>query len=99
MRQRFLFHAIDAGLEDFLVGGRFHVVLADVFDGAGEEAARAAGGIKEALADPGVRARLTDLGHEIAPPDRQTPEGLGAFHKAELEKWSPIIKAANIRGE
>jgi hypothetical protein len=30
---------------------------------------------------------------------QQTPSGLAAFHKAEIEKWWPIIKAAGIRGE
>jgi hypothetical protein len=49
--------------------------------------------------DPKVRARLADLGQEIFPRDRQTPEALGAFQKAEIEKWWPIIKAANIKGE
>ena len=38
-----------------------------------------------------------DLGNEIPPPDRRSPEALGAFHKAEIEKWWPIIKAANIK--
>jgi tripartite-type tricarboxylate transporter receptor subunit TctC len=51
----------------------------------------------ETLADPAVRARLTELGHVIATREEQTPEGLGAFHKAEIEKWWPIIKAANIK--
>jgi tripartite-type tricarboxylate transporter receptor subunit TctC len=52
-----------------------------------------------AFADPSVRPRLTDLGMEIFPRDQQTPEALGIFQKAEIEKWWPIIKAANIRGE
>jgi tripartite-type tricarboxylate transporter receptor subunit TctC len=55
--------------------------------------------VVDALADPTVRARLADLGEEIFPRDRQTPEALGAFQKAEIEKWWPIIKAANIKGE
>lgn len=51
---------------------------------------------KEALADPTVRRRLADMGLEIPALDQQTPEALGAFHKAEVEKWWPIIKAAHI---
>jgi tripartite-type tricarboxylate transporter receptor subunit TctC len=53
----------------------------------------------EALADPAVRARLADLAQEIYPRKQQTPEALGAFHKAEIDKWWPIIKAANIKGD
>ena len=53
----------------------------------------------EALADPKVRMRFAELGLDIAPRVQQTPAGLAAFHKAEIEKWWPIIKAAGIRGE
>ena len=53
----------------------------------------------DALADESVRARLADLAQEIFPRDQQTPEALGAYHKAEIEKWWPIIKAANIKAE
>jgi tripartite-type tricarboxylate transporter receptor subunit TctC len=55
--------------------------------------------VMDTLADPTVRARLADLEQEILPRDQQTPEVLAAFHKAEIEKWWPIIKAANIKGE
>jgi tripartite-type tricarboxylate transporter receptor subunit TctC len=55
--------------------------------------------VEKALTDPVVRSRITDLGLEIFPPDQQTPEALAAFQKAEIEKWWPIIKAANIRAE
>ena len=47
--------------------------------------------------DPAVRQRLTDQGHDIPPREQQTPEALGAHHKAEIEKWWPIIKAAGIK--
>jgi hypothetical protein len=46
-----------------------------------------------------VRRRLTDIGQQALPRQQQTPEALAAFHKAEAEKWWPIIKAANIRAE
>jgi tripartite-type tricarboxylate transporter receptor subunit TctC len=52
-----------------------------------------------ALADPAVQARLSDFGQEAAPRDMQTPEALGTYHKAEIEKWWPIIKAAGIKIE
>jgi tripartite-type tricarboxylate transporter receptor subunit TctC len=52
-----------------------------------------------ALADPLVRSRLADLGQEIFPREQQTSEALGAYHKAEIEKWWPIIKAAGIKAE
>jgi len=55
--------------------------------------------VVDALADPGTRQRLIDLGSNPPPPEQQTPEALRAFHKAEIEKWWPIIKAANIRVE
>src|SRR5262249_9231757 len=53
----------------------------------------------DTLADPVVRQRLTDVGQEIWPRDKQTPEALAAQQKAEIEKWWPIIKAANIKRE
>jgi tripartite-type tricarboxylate transporter receptor subunit TctC len=51
------------------------------------------------LADPIARQKLAELGFEIPPRDRQTPEALGAFQRAEIDKWWPIIKAANIKSE
>ncbi len=53
----------------------------------------------EALAEPTVRARFSDLGLDIASREQQTAEGLAAFHKAEIGKWWPIIKAAGIKVE
>jgi tripartite-type tricarboxylate transporter receptor subunit TctC len=53
--------------------------------------------VKESLADPAVRQRFTDLGHEVAPVEQQSPQGLYAMHKADTEKWWPIIKAADIK--
>jgi tripartite-type tricarboxylate transporter receptor subunit TctC len=53
----------------------------------------------EALDDPLVRRRLTDLGLEIFPREQRTPGALAAFHKAEIETWWPIFKAAGIRAD
>jgi tripartite-type tricarboxylate transporter receptor subunit TctC len=52
-----------------------------------------------ALADGTVRRRFADLGLDIAPPDQQTPQALATLQRAEIEKWWPIIKAANIKPE
>jgi tripartite-type tricarboxylate transporter receptor subunit TctC len=53
----------------------------------------------DALADPAIRHHLAERGLDIPPREQQTPEALGAFHKAEIDKWWPIIRAANIRAE
>jgi tripartite-type tricarboxylate transporter receptor subunit TctC len=57
------------------------------------------GAVVASLADTSVRQRLADLGQEIFPGGQQTPDALGAYQRAEIEKWWPIIKAANIKGE
>jgi tripartite-type tricarboxylate transporter receptor subunit TctC len=61
--------------------------------------ARLNAAVVEALADPAVRQRFAELGTNIPPPEQQTPQALAAFHKAEIEKWWPVIKAANIKAE
>jgi tripartite-type tricarboxylate transporter receptor subunit TctC len=50
----------------------------------------------EALADPAVQKRFVEFGLDVAPRAQQTPEGLAAFQKVEIEKWWPIIKSAGI---
>jgi len=57
------------------------------------------GAMVQALADPAVRARFGELGLDVASREQQTPEGLAAFHEAEIEKWWPIIKAAGVKPE
>jgi len=51
------------------------------------------------LNEPAVRARFAQLGLDMASPEQQRPEGLATLHKAEIEKWWPIIKSANIKAE
>jgi tripartite-type tricarboxylate transporter receptor subunit TctC len=53
----------------------------------------------QVLADPMVQKRLGDLGIEGSSPDQQSPEALRSLQKAEAERWWPIIKASNLRGE
>jgi len=53
--------------------------------------------VVEAFADPAVQKRFTDIGHALPTREQQNPEALFAYHKAEIEKWTPIIKAAGIR--
>lgn len=55
------------------------------------------GALKKALANPATRKKLVDLAQDIFPPDQQTPEALRTFQQAEIDKWWPIIKAANIK--
>ncbi len=53
----------------------------------------------EAMADPAVQQKFRDLGLDMPPKDQLTPEALGAWQKAEIAKWWPMIKAANVRVE
>jgi tripartite-type tricarboxylate transporter receptor subunit TctC len=52
-----------------------------------------------ALADAAMRRTVAEQGAEIPALEQQTPEALAAYQKAEIERWWPIIKAANIRAE
>jgi hypothetical protein len=52
-----------------------------------------------ALSHPTLRHRLIELEQEIPPREQLSPEALGAFQKSEIEKWWPIIRAANIKAE
>jgi len=55
--------------------------------------------VMEALADPTVQAKLGSIGQDIFPPERQTPAALGAHQRTEMDRWWPIIKAAEIKVE
>ncbi len=57
------------------------------------------GALRAALKDPAVAARMKDLGAVIVPEDKQTPEGLHTWLASEIDKWSPIIKAAGVQAD
>jgi tripartite-type tricarboxylate transporter receptor subunit TctC len=61
--------------------------------------ARLNAAVVAALADPTVRQRLSDVGQQIFPREQQTPEAARAYHVAEIAKWWPIVKEANIKAE
>jgi len=66
---------------------------------AAEIVGRLNAAVTAALGDGAVQQRLADQGQEIPPREERTPEGFAAYHRAEVEKWWPIIKGANIKGE
>jgi tripartite-type tricarboxylate transporter receptor subunit TctC len=51
------------------------------------------------LADPRTATRFAELGLDVAPRSLQSPEGLAAFRKVEIEAWWPIIRAAGMAQE
>src|SRR3954463_13479326 len=55
------------------------------------------GAAVDALNDPAVRKQLENLGLQMPPKDKLTPEALGSWQKAEIAKWWPMIKAANVK--
>ena len=64
-----------------------------------EAVARLNGAMSQILADPAIKAKFTELGLDVATPEQQTPQGLAAFHKAEVDKWWPIIQSAGVKAE
>jgi tripartite-type tricarboxylate transporter receptor subunit TctC len=55
------------------------------------------GAAVQALNDPAVRKKLGDLGLDMPRQDQLSPEALGTWQKAEIAKWWPMIKAANVK--
>ena len=51
------------------------------------------------MSDPAVRKKFEDLGLQMPPKDKLSPDALGAWQKAEIGKWWPMIKAANVKVE
>lgn len=57
------------------------------------------GAVVDSLADPFLQQRLFELGQQLPSLEQQTPDALRARHKAEIEKWWPIIKAAIVKAQ
>jgi tripartite-type tricarboxylate transporter receptor subunit TctC len=55
--------------------------------------------VGRALADPAVSRRLSDVGHDVFPADQRSPAALAAYHKAEIEKWWPIVRATGLKAQ
>ena len=64
-----------------------------------EVVARFNAAIVDTLTDADVKKRFADLGQEIPTREEQTPQGLSAHHRAEIEKWWPLIRAAGLKAE
>jgi tripartite-type tricarboxylate transporter receptor subunit TctC len=86
--------ADEAGLPDFYLAG-WHAFWAP--KGTSRAViARLHGAVVNALADPTVRKRISDLGLLIIPVEQQTPEALATLQRAEIGKWLPLLKEAGI---
>ena len=57
------------------------------------------GAAVDALNDPSVRTKLENLGLQMTPSDQLSPQALGTLQRAEIEKWWPMIRAANVKAE
>jgi tripartite-type tricarboxylate transporter receptor subunit TctC len=55
--------------------------------------------VGRALADPSVSKRLSDIGHDPFPADQRTPAALAAYHKAEIDRWWPIVRASGLKAQ
>jgi len=75
-------------------GGRFSSTAE-----SGDVISRLNAAAVDVMGNPTARARLADLGIQFPPREKETPEALAAFQKAEIEKWWPIIKEFGIKAE
>ena len=54
---------------------------------------------REALANENLRKRFADLGQDIPPTEMQSVQAIAAYQKAEVERWAPLLKAANLKSD
>ena len=52
--------------------------------------------LQDTLKDDAVKKRFSELGATTYPPDKATPQALQAHLKAEIDKWTPLIKKAGV---
>jgi tripartite-type tricarboxylate transporter receptor subunit TctC len=84
----------EGGLKDFEV-----IVWHGVYAPKGTPAAvidKVASAIRASLKDPAFAARMADLGAEIVPESKQSPEGLRSWLQSEIGKWGPVIRSAGV---
>ena len=82
----------EGGIKDFEV-----IVWHGVYAPKGTPAAvieKFGDAMRTAMKDPAFVSRMADLGGEIAPESRQTPEGQRAWLTSEVQKWGTAIRAA-----
>ena len=61
--------------------------------------ARLNAAVRKLLADQRTLKRLADIGQQVPPLERQTPQALATYQNDEIARWWPVIKAAKIKGE
>jgi tripartite-type tricarboxylate transporter receptor subunit TctC len=61
--------------------------------------AKLSAAVMHALAEPTVKERLAAVGHDVMPASQQSPQALAAYHKAEIAKWWPIIRASGLKAQ
>lgn len=84
----------ESGLKDFEV-----IVWHGVYAPKGTPAAvidKVNAAIRASLKDPSFTARMADLGAEIVPESKQSPEGLRNWLQSEIGKWGPVIRSAGV---
>ena len=55
--------------------------------------------MSDTLDDPAIRKRLEELGLEVVPPERRTPEYLAKYLPAEIERWAQVVHRAGISAD
>jgi tripartite-type tricarboxylate transporter receptor subunit TctC len=52
--------------------------------------------LRASLKDPAFTSRMTELGADVVPESKQSPEGLKTWLSSEINKWGPVIRAAGV---